>query len=234
LTVDYRDKAFAAGRIPGGFFKREGRPTDKETLSARLIDRPVRALFNKDFKYETMVMVSVLSSDQENDSDVLGIIGASAALSISDIPFDTPISAVRVGKVDGNLVINPTFQQLAESKLDMVVAGSMDSLVMVEGESGEITNEELVEAFEFAHEHIRKTIPMIEELQKETGKQKREYPEPEINEELQKRVEEMAMPLMQEALQVKEKHPRHEKICQIRDKIVEDLEEEFPRKTDHL
>ncbi len=228
LTVDYREKAYAAGKIPGGFFKREGRPTDKETLSARLTDRPIRALFNKEFKYETMIMISVLSSDQENDSDILGLIGASAGLSISEIPFDTPFSAVRVGKVDGELIANPTFEQLAESKMNIIVAGTMDSLVMVEGESKEIANDELVEAFEFAHEHIKMVIPLIEELQKEVGKEKREAPEKEINEELLAKVEELTVPLMNEALTLKEKQPRHDKVRDIKLKVIEELEEEFP------
>ncbi|MFC1557234.1 polyribonucleotide nucleotidyltransferase [candidate division KSB1 bacterium] len=228
LTVDYREKAFAAGKIPGGFFKREGRPTDKETLSARLTDRPIRALFNKDFKYETMVMISVLSYDQENDSDVLGIIGASAALCISDIPFDTPISAVRVGKVNGSLVINPTAQQLTESTVNMVVAGTMDSLVMVEGESKEITNEELVEALEFAHENIKIVIPIIEELMAETGKKKREYPEPEINQELIDKVRVLATPLMKEALKNTEKVARHAEIKKVKNATIEEFGEEYP------
>ncbi|KPK96319.1 hypothetical protein AMJ80_00575, partial [bacterium SM23_31] len=131
LTVDYREKTYAAGKIPGGFFKREGRPTEKETLSARLIDRPIRTLFNKDFNYETLISVIALSSDQENDSDILGIMGASAAMAISDIPYDTPIGAVRVGKLNGNLIVNPTFQQLTDSSMDIVVAASNESIIMV-------------------------------------------------------------------------------------------------------
>jgi len=228
LTVDYREKAYAAGKIPGGFFKREGRPTGKETLSARLIDRPIRALFNKNFKYETMVMITVLSSDQENDADILGMIGASAALSISDIPFDTPISAVRVGKVNGALVINPTFSQLAESTIDMVVAGSADSIVMVEGEAKEISDAELTEALEFAHENIKLIIPLIEELVRETGKEKREVPVPEDNEALKNAVVKMATPLVQKALEEKEKMPRQTLFRKAQERVVAEFIEEFP------
>ncbi|MFC1555607.1 polyribonucleotide nucleotidyltransferase [candidate division KSB1 bacterium] len=228
LTVDYREKAYASGKIPGGFFKREGRPTDKETLSARLIDRPIRALFNKEFKYETMVMVAVLSSDQENDSDILGIIGASAAMSLSEVPFDTAISAVRVGMIGDEVIVNPTFEQLETSRMNVIVAGSMDSIVMVEGEAAEVSNAEVMKAFETAHEHIRQAIPMIEEIAKEAGKEKREAPTPDIDEELIAKVRKIAEPLMDEALALKEKHPRHEAIRAIKIRVLEKLLEEYP------
>jgi len=138
LTVDYRERTYAAGKIPGGFFKREGRPTEKEVLSSRQIDRPIRPLFNKAFPYETQIMATVVSSDQENDADVLALIGASAAINLSDIPFPEPIAAVRVGRVEGQFVVNPTFAQLDESDMDMVVAGTADNIIMVEGGSREV------------------------------------------------------------------------------------------------
>ena len=228
LTVDYREKTYAAGKIPGGFFKREGRPTEKETLSARLIDRPIRTLFNKDFNYETMISVIALSSDQENDSDILGIIGASAAMAISDIPYDTPIGAVRVGKLNGNLIVNPTFQQLPDSTMDIVVAASNESIVMVEGEGREISEQELIEALEFAHEQIKKIIPLIEDLQKEVGKQKRECTVEEVDNELMQKVSEIAVPLIREATKIKEKMPRYEKIDEALDTVLHSLEEEYP------
>lgn len=228
LTVDYREKAYAAGKIPGGFFKREGRPTDKETLSARLTDRPIRALFNKDFKFETMVQITILSSDQENDADILGLNGASAALCISDIPFDTTFGAVRVGKVDGKLVANPTNSQLNESTINMIVAASEDSIVMVEGEAKEITNEECMEALEFAHENIKSIIKTIEELVSECGKGKREVPETETNEELLKKVEEIARPLVQKALEAKEKTLRQAAMSEVKKSVIEALAEEYP------
>ncbi len=150
LTVDYREKLYAAGRIPGGFFKREGRPNEKEVLSSRLIDRPLRPLFPKTFRCETQMHANVLSSDQENDSDVLALIGASAAILLSDIPFTRAVSAVRVGLLEGEFVLNPTFAQLEESDLDMVVAGTSDIIVMVEGGSREISEAVMVEALHFA------------------------------------------------------------------------------------
>ncbi len=228
LTVDYREKAYAAGRIPGGFFKREGRPTEKETITARLIDRPIRSLCYKEFLYETMISVNVLSSDQENDSDILGIIGASAAISISDVPFGSAIAAVRVSKIDGELLVNPTFQQLSESTMDIVVAASADSLIMVEGEAKEISEQELVEALEFSHENCRKIIPVIEELVKETGTPKQEISITEVNEDLYQRVSENAMPIVNEALKIKEKMPRHEKMREAINATIDSLAEDFP------
>ena len=133
LTVDYRERTYAAGKIPGGFFKREGRPTEKEVLSSRLIDRPIRPLFPKHFPYETQIMATVMSSDQENDGDVLALVGASAAMCLSDIPFPEPIGGVRVGRVGGEFIINPTVGQLDESDMDVVVAGTSDNIIMVEG-----------------------------------------------------------------------------------------------------
>jgi polyribonucleotide nucleotidyltransferase len=142
LSVEYREKTYAIGKIPGGFFKREGRPKEKEVLSARLIDRPIRPLIPKDFPYEIQVVISIFSSDKENDADVLGTIGASVALSISDIPFNGPIASVRMGRLDGQFVVNPTFSQLESSDLNVVVAASQDAIAMVEGESSEISEED--------------------------------------------------------------------------------------------
>src|SRR5437867_8491993 len=135
LTVDYRERTYAAGRIPGGFFKREGRPTEKEVLSSRLIDRPIRPLFSKQFPYETQIMATVMSSDQENDADVLALIGASVAMSLSDIPFPEPIAGVRVGRIAGELIVNPTVSQLDESDMDIVVAGTAENITTGEGGS---------------------------------------------------------------------------------------------------
>jgi polyribonucleotide nucleotidyltransferase len=173
LTVDYREKLYAAGRIPGGFFKREGRPNEKEVLSSRLIDRPLRPLFPKTFRCETQVHANVLSSDQENDSDILALIGASAALVLSDIPFAGPVSAVRVGLLDGEFVMNPTFAQLEESDLDLVVAGTSESVAMVEGGAREISEAVMVEALRFAHEAIVKINGLQDELRRQSGKPKR-------------------------------------------------------------
>ncbi len=160
LSVEYRERAYAAGKIPGGFFKREGKPSEKEVVSARLTDRPIRPLFPEDYRNEVQVIIYVLSADQENDADILGPIGASAALAISDIPFLGPIASVRVGRVNGAFVINPTFAQLEESDMDVVIAGSADSVAMVEGWSKEISEDDMVNALEFGHNEIRKIVQL--------------------------------------------------------------------------
>src|SRR5690349_22456076 len=173
LTVDYRERTYAAGKIPGGFFKREGRPTEKETLSSRLIDRPIRPLLSKQFPFEMQVMATVVSSDQENDADVLALIGGSAALCLSDIPFPEPVAAVRVGRINGELVVNPTFTQLDESDLDMVVAGTADNIIMVEGGCREVPENVIIEALEFAMGHIRNLVTLQKQLMAGQAKPKR-------------------------------------------------------------
>jgi len=174
LQVEYREKTSAAGKIPGGFFKREGRPSEKEILSARLIDRPIRPMFPESFKCDTQVIVTVFSSDQEHDADILGAFGASAALMISDIPFDGPIAEVRVGRINGEFIINPTFSQLETSDMDVIVAGTRESIVMVEGEGKEISERDMLDGLKFAQENLRKLCDLQVELQKECGKQKRQ------------------------------------------------------------
>ena len=228
LQVDYREKAYAAGKIPGGFFKREGRPSEKETLSARLIDRPIRSLFNKDFRFETQIYVTVLSSDQENDADTLGIIGASAALLVSDVPFDTPIGAVRVGKINGQLILNPTFKQLQESVMEIIVAASADFIIMVEGEASEISDNELIEALEFAHKHIKEIIPIIEELARNAGKPKLPLNPIEIKSDLIEKVRKFAVPYIKEAITIKEKLARHSLADTAVTTIVQTLSNEYP------
>jgi len=152
LLVDYREKSYAAGKIPGGFFKREGRPNEKEIMSSRLIDRPIRPMFSKDFKHELQIVASVLSSDQQNDSDVLALIGASAALCVSQVPFPEPVSAVRIGRKAGEFIINPTFSDLDSSDMDVVVAGTTGSVLMVEGGSKEVPERDLIDALSLAHD----------------------------------------------------------------------------------
>jgi len=174
LQVEYREKTAAAGKIPGGFMKREGRPSEKEILSSRLIDRPIRPMFPEGFRSETQVMLTVFSADQENDSDILGALGASAALMISDIPFDGPIAEVRVGRINGELLINPTFKQLETSDMDVTVAGTKTSIVMVEGEAKEISEAEMLDALKFAHRHIVQLCDFQSQLYNELKKTKRE------------------------------------------------------------
>src|SRR5512135_462090 len=164
LQVEYREKFASAGKIPGGFLKREARPSEKEILSSRLIDRPIRPMFPDWFQCETQVIVTVYSSDQEHDGDVLGAVAASAALMISDIPFEGPIAEVRVGRIDGQMIINPTFTQLQSSDMDVTVAGTADSIVMVEGEAGEISEQDMLDALNFAKETIRKMCDLQQDL----------------------------------------------------------------------
>lgn len=176
LIVDYREKTYAAGRIPGGFFKREGRPKDKEILTSRLIDRPIRPLIPEDINHEIQIVAIVLSSDQENDSDTLGVIGSSAALLLSSIPFKTPVGAVRIGKIGGELVLNPTFSQLPDSDLNLVITGTKEAIATLEGNSKEVSEEELIRALEIGHEAIKKVIGVQEELLSLGGKDKLEIP----------------------------------------------------------
>ena len=172
LTVDYREYTYASGRIPGGFFKREGKPAEKEVLTSRCIDRPIRPLFPSGWRYETQVIALVLSADQENDTDVLAITGASAALALSEIPFEKTIAGVRIGLVDGQFVVNPTFQQRKDSKLDLIVAGTKDGLVMVEAGAKEVTEEQAIQALETAHAAIKQIVAAIDDLKRECGKTK--------------------------------------------------------------
>ena len=171
LTVNYQEKTFAAGKIPGGYFKREGRPTEKETLVSRLIDRPIRPLFVKGFKNETQVVVTVLQHDLENDPDVLGMVAASAALTISGVPFMGPIGAARVGFIDGELVLNPTLDQMEGSDLDLVVAGTQDALMMVESEAKELSEETMLKALMFAHAGMQPVIDAIIDLAEHAAKE---------------------------------------------------------------
>src|SRR5450432_1586502 len=181
LTVDYREYAYAGGRIPGGFIKREGRPSEREILTSRQIDRPVRPLFAEGFKCETQVIAFVLSADNENDPDVLGINGASAALTISDIPFLGPIGAVRVGLVNGAFVINPTYPEMRESLLNIMVVGTAEGIVMIESGAKEVKEETVVDAIEFAHIEIKKICAAINELKAKAGKPKRKVTPPEFD-----------------------------------------------------
>ena len=164
LTVEYREKTYAAGKIPGGFLKREGRPSDDEILAARLIDRSIRPLFPEGFKNEVQVFVTVLSADQENDADILGVVAASAALTLSTVPWNGPLAEVRVGRVEGNWILNPTFEQLEFSTLDLVVSGSAESILMVEGGSLEISEAEVVEALKVAQKGIKEIIGLQKQV----------------------------------------------------------------------
>ncbi len=228
LSVDYREKSYAAGKIPGGFFKREGRPSEKEILSARLTDRPLRPLFPDGYTDEVQIMIQVLSSDQENDGDILGIIGASAALSISPIPFPTPIAAVRVGRKNGQFVVNPLFSDLETSDLNVTIAGTAEFINMVEGGSREVPEKDLVAALAFGHEHIKKVVAIIEQMKAKVGLPKIEVPEIEYDPELVKTVTEQTFDKIKKANRIREKAERYVAIDLIKTEALASLEEQFP------
>src|ERR1700756_3390119 len=183
LTVDYREYTYAGGRIPGGFIKREGRMSEREVLTSRQIDRPIPPMFAEGFKWETQVIAFVLSADTENDPDVVGINAASAALTVSDIPFLGPIGAVRVGLLDGRFIANPTYTEMRDGLLNIMVVGTADAIVMIESGAKEVKEETVVDAIEFAHTEIKKICAAINELRSKVGKPKRKVTPPEFDEE---------------------------------------------------
>lgn len=184
LSVEYREKAFAAGKIPGGFFKREGKPSDREVLSARLIDRPIRPLFDDNYRNDTQVAAFVYSFDGDNDPDVIAACAASAALAISDIPFLEPIGEVRVGRVNGEFIINPTYKEVEASDIELVVAGTESSIMMVEGEAKEVSEVDMLNALKFAHQEIKKIVEIQKELREACGKPKMEVAAKTLDENL--------------------------------------------------
>ncbi|HED00673.1 MAG TPA: polyribonucleotide nucleotidyltransferase [Proteobacteria bacterium] len=224
LTVDYHEMLYAAGRIPGSFFRREiGRPSEKETLTSRLIDRPLRPLFPKGYRYETQVIATVLSVDQENEPDILALIGASAALEMSGIPFAGPIAGVRVGRINGQLVLNPTSVQLADSDINIVVAGSKDAIVMVEGGGQIVPEEVMLEAIFFAHEGLQPILQLQSELREAVGKPKRVVPEVVEDEALKARIMEIAGDDLGEVITIGAKMERGERLRAIEQMIVSAL-----------
>ncbi len=227
LSVEYQEKTYAAGKIPGGFFKREGRPSEKEILSARLIDRPLRPLFPDGFKNDTQIVAFVISSDRENDGDVLGTLGASVALSISDIPFEGPVAAVRVARVAGEFIINPTFSQVEEGDLELVIAGSEDSILMVEGEANETSEQDMVSALEFGHQYIKQLIELEKEIIQEFSQEKIEVVPPEIPDGLLKKIDKSARTKIKKAIKQTDKKARHEELREIRKEIETADPEEF-------
>jgi polyribonucleotide nucleotidyltransferase len=231
LTVEYREKAYAAGKIPGGFLKREGRPSDDEVTSARVIDRGVRPLFPEGFKNEVQVFVYVLSADQENDADVLGVVAASTALSLSKVPWNGPIAAVRVGRVEGAWILNPTFQQLEFSDVDLTVSGSRESIVMVEGGALELTEAEIIKGLEVAHKGIKELLEVADQVVEAVQQPKMEWTKAEPAAELVARVKALAGDKIAEALTLAEKAERAQALRAIKSTIVEQLAEEFPDKS---
>ncbi len=224
LTVDYREYTYASGRIPGGFFKREGKPSEKEVLTSRMIDRPIRPLFPAGWRYESQIIALVLSADGANDTDVLAITGASAALALSDLPLQKTIAGVRVGLVDGQYLINPTFEQRKASKLDIIVAGTKEGLVMVEAGAKEVTEEQVVEALEAAHAAIKLIVAAIDEMAAEVGKKKATVASKEVDAAFAKAVEDKVLGKLTAAMRIKDKLENYATT----DKVIAELVESYP------
>ena len=228
LTVEYQEMSYAGGRIPGNFFRRDmGRPGEKETLTSRLIDRPLRPLFPDNYYYETQVIATVLSTDKENEADVLAMLGASTALEISDIPFAGPIAGVRVGRVDGRFIANPTLSQQVESDINLIVACNRSGILMVESGSLFVSESDMIEAIFFGQEAMQPMLDMQEKLKNEIGKPKRVIPTETVNEELRKKVSEMGAPLLQDVVTTADKMLRQEKGRQVLNKIQDALNETY-------
>jgi polyribonucleotide nucleotidyltransferase len=223
LTVDYQEKTYAVGKIPGGFFKREGRPSEKETLTCRLIDRPIRPSFPKGFKNEVQVIASVLSADPEVNPDIPALVGASAAVALSGVPFNGPIGAARVGYSDGNFILNPTYSQLAASDLDLVVAGTKNAVLMVESEAKELPEKVMLDALMFGHEQFQAVIACIEEMAQEAGVSQWEWTKPEENTSLAERVQQLAEQGIGEAYLVTDKLERRDRVGTLRDSVMAEL-----------
>ena len=223
LTVEYREKTYAAGKIPGGFFKREGAPQEKEVLSARLTDRTLRPLFPKGFFHETQVHATVMSADQENDADVLTLVGASVALNMSEIPFRTPIASVRIGRIQGNWVVNPTFKQLEYADVEIVVAGSAQAIVMVEGGALEVPETEIVEGLEVAHQAIRELVEIQEEIIASHRRPEMAWTPKAPDDEIRRRVESLATERVEQAVRIADKQERSQALSTVAADVLDSL-----------
>ncbi len=230
LTVDFREYAYASGRIPGGFFKREGKMADKEVLTSRMIDRPIRPLFPAGWRHETQIIALVLSADKQNDPDVLAITGASAALALSEIPFHSTIAGVRVGLVDGAFVINPSYEQRKKSLVDIVLAGTKDGLVMVEAGAKEVPEEQVAQALEAGHAAIKQIVAVIDDLAKAAGKPKRQVAAKAVDPELQKEVESRALASLADAMRIKDKLQNYAKVDEVQEQLMASYAEAEPEK----
>jgi polyribonucleotide nucleotidyltransferase len=230
LTVDYQERTFAAGKIPGGFFKREGRPSEKEILTCRLIDRSIRPLFAGGLKAETQIIATVLSADRENDPDVVAMLGASAALEVSDIPFNGPLAGVRVGRVSRKWVVNPTQSQLSESDVDIFLSGSRDAIAMVEGGSRMLPEDEILEGLFKGHEAIQPLLDYQEQLKREVGKTKRSVPLVEPDKALSRRVDALAREKILQAIAITEKLERYKRLDEVKREVVTQVLLDFPER----
>jgi polyribonucleotide nucleotidyltransferase len=234
LTVDYQERTFAAGKIPGGFFKREGRPSEKEILTSRLIDRAMRPLFPKGYDKETQIIVTVLSADRENDSDMLSLIATSAALEVSDVPHNGPVAAVRMGRVDGKFVVNPGLADIERSDVSMVVAAMPDSIVMLEGGADIVEEEAILEALFTAHEEMRPVFELQQELRRLAGKPKREFVAKAIDPVLLSAVKDRMAAELETALKISGKKERNTAVYALSDRVVEELGARFPDRSGDL
>ena len=235
LTVEYQEMSYAGGQIPGNFFRRDmGRPGEKETLISRLIDRPLRPLFPDNYHYETQVIATVLSTDKENEADMLAMLGASAALEISDIPFLGPIAGVKVGRIDGQFVANPTLSQQAESDINLIVAGNRDGVVMVEGGSQFVSESDMIDAIFYGHQAIQPMLDMQESLKKEAGKPKRVIPDEVADTSVQQKVDALGEPLLKAVLSIADKMERQAKRRAAQKQVVEALAEEYEGRTSEI
>ena len=226
LTVNYMEKTYATGKIPGGFFKREGRPSEKETLTSRLIDRPLRPLFNDDFLYEVQVITTVMSSDRDVDPDILSFLGASAALSISGLPFKGPLGAARVGFIEGNYVINPKRSEMEDSYLDMVIAASDSAVIMVESEAKELSEDQMLGGILFAHQEMQPAIEAIKEMASDVGKPPFEYESRKLDEALVKKVEDGFSKDISSAYEVQDKQERVQNLSALKEKLLSEMHSE--------
>jgi polyribonucleotide nucleotidyltransferase len=223
MTVNYQEMTYAAGRIPGGFFKREGRPSDRETLISRFIDRPLRPLFPKGFRNEIQIIATVLSADQDNDPAILGMIGASSALSLSDIPFDGPIAGAKVGRIDGEYVLNPTHDELELSDIDLFVAGSENAIIMVEGSAKEVKEREILEAILFGHQSLKPVIDLQKQLRETSGMIGKEFDFQKPEEALYEKVRASAQEKLMETFQITEKTKRRERLEEILQQTLQEF-----------
>ena len=221
LMVLYQEKLYSVGKIPGGFIKREGRPTDAATLAARMIDRPLRPLFPEDFKNEVQIVNTVLSVDQDNSPELTALLGSSLCVSISKIPFNGPVAAVKVGRINGEFIINPTVEQAEESDIDLTVAGTRDAINMVEAGAREASEDDMLEALMFGHEAIKKLIAFEEEVIKEIGVPTMEYEKLEITSELRSEVDTYVRERLDKALRIKDKLEKYARIDEIKESVVE-------------
>jgi polyribonucleotide nucleotidyltransferase len=234
LTVEYKEKTYAAGKIPGGFIKREGRPSDKEILACRIIDRSIRPLFPEGFKNEVQVFVTVVSADQENDADVVGAFAAAAALSVSTIPWNGPLATVRVGRMEGNWILNPTFQQLEFSSIDLTVSGTADHIVMVEGGSLEVSENDILDGLKVAHKGIKELLGHTRDLVKAAGRPKIEWVKAPVDELLTRRVRDLAEKDMSKAINARDKAARAAGLATVKREVVAKLALEYPERAKEI